>query len=175
MTMATVSPNPGMLAKAVQVKFPESPSSARRRVRSRVTTYNPSSFLYDMTSIPTSSLSMEVRVSSPRWKERKGAGNPVAVQVMVMFVCSLVLNCSAFVGEEMVGTSGGEGRGGEGRGGEGRGGEGRGGEGRGGGVRGGGGGSNVVVRYFMSKDIPYTDTEENELSMSPRLLLALQL
>ena len=123
MTMAVVSPNPGMLAKAVQVKFPESPSSAQRRVRSRVTTYNPSSFLSDMTSIPTSSLSMEVRVSSPCWKEREGAGNPVALQVKVMFVCSLVLNCSAFVGEEMVGKSGG---GGEGRGGEGRGGEGEG-------------------------------------------------
>ena len=116
MTMAVVSPNPGILAKAVQVKFPESPSSARRRVKSRVTTYNSLSFLSDMTSIPTCSLSMEVSVSSPRCKEREGAGNPVAVQVMVMFVCSLVLNCSAFVGEEMVGTSKVEGRGGEGRG-----------------------------------------------------------
>ena len=103
--LLSLNPVPGILAAAEQVKFTESLSTVSMTVRFLVTSYRPVMVFVDIISLPSMILSIRgpptttaltsvgVRVSPSYKKEMEGDGMPEAVQVKVMSVTSLVVNC----------------------------------------------------------------------------------
>lgn len=50
-------------------------------------------------------LTMNLFNFSPCWKERVGAGKPVAMHVKVMLVSMLAVNCCESIGDEITGAA----------------------------------------------------------------------
>ena len=104
-TLSNLSPVPGISAEAEQIKFTESSCTALKRVRFLVTSYKLVMVFLATVSLPSITLlargppsdigfpSVRMRVWPSYIKDMVGAGEPEAVLIKVMSVCSLTVNC----------------------------------------------------------------------------------